>query len=132
MHSRPPSPSPPMAVERRYLGDTKAQAGHGTSLHKSQSMAPNAVGAMRQKIGHTAPCGFPAKLVDQVLCTVAQAPGQTNRDKDDPSYPPPLPIAQARPWDQKTRQNSGSTPTLCLDKTMLARDTHNVLVTALG
>jgi len=38
---------------------------------------------------------------------------------------PRPPLAQARPRSQKSRQNSGSTHTLCLDKPVLARDAHN-------
>ena len=40
--------------------------------------------------------------------------------------PPPLPpLAQAQLRSQKFRQNSGSTPTLCVDKPVLARGAHN-------
>ena len=35
------------------------------------------------------------------------------------------PLAQAWPRSQKSRQNSGSTPTPCLDRPVLARDTHS-------
>ena len=41
-----------------------------------------------------------------------------------PGTPPP-PLAQAWPRSPKTRQNSGSTPTRCLDKAGLACDTHD-------
>ena len=40
------------------------------------------------------------------------------------SVPRP-PLAQARPRSQKTRQNSGSTPTPCLDKTVPVCGTHD-------
>ena len=38
---------------------------------------------------------------------------------------PPPPLAQARPWSQKSGQNGGSTPTPCLDKAVHARDTRD-------
>ena len=41
-----------------------------------------------------------------------------------PKFTPP-PLAQARPQSQKSGQNAGSTPTLCLDKAMHARDTRD-------
>ena len=41
------------------------------------------------------------------------------------TYPAAPPLAQARPRSQKTRQNSGSTPTPCLDKTVPACGTHD-------
>ena len=40
-----------------------------------------------------------------------------------PTSLPPPPLAQARPRSQKSGQNGGSTPTLCLDKAVHARDT---------
>ena len=36
----------------------------------------------------------------------------------------PLPLVQAQPRSQKTKQNGGSTPAPCLDKPMLVRNTH--------
>ena len=44
--------------------------------------------------------------------------------QQDTNVPRPT-LAQARPQSQKSRQNSGSTPTPCLDKPVLARNTHN-------
>ena len=38
---------------------------------------------------------------------------------------PPPPLAQARPRSQRCRQNRGSTPTLCLDKPVLVRNTQD-------
>jgi hypothetical protein len=37
----------------------------------------------------------------------------------------PPPLAQARPRSQKSGQNGGSTPTLCLDKTVHAHNTRD-------
>ena len=43
----------------------------------------------------------------------------------DSDLPRPPPLAQARPRSQKTRQNSGSTPTPCLNKAVLACGTYD-------
>ena len=41
------------------------------------------------------------------------------------SWGTPPPLEQARPRSQKSGQTSGSTPTPCLDKPVLTRDTHD-------
>ena len=41
------------------------------------------------------------------------------------AHPPPPLLVQARPQYEKSRQNNASMPTPCLDKPVLARDTHN-------
>ena len=43
---------------------------------------------------------------------------------EEPTHPGP-PFVQARPRSHKTKQNSGSTPTPCLDITVLACGTHD-------
>ena len=45
--------------------------------------------------------------------------------KKAPGNAPPPTLVQARSQSPKSRQSSGSTPTVCLNNAMFARDTHN-------
>ena len=62
-----------------------------------------------------------------LLVNTVQAPKSTHTPYDSGygyhAHNAPPPLGQARPRSEKSRQNNGSTPTLCLDKAMHARDT---------
>ena len=62
---------------------------------------------------------------EQRVALVSSSPALTDHRLVYPvaSNVPPPPLAQARPRSQKSGQNGGSTPTLCLDKAVHARDT---------